>query len=463
MAALLAAATARCETRPNSIFSEGCVLQREIPVPVWGTAADGTRVTVKFGGRTATATAANGVWKVWLKPMNASAIPRTMVVLGDTTCTIGNVLVGDVWVAGGQSNMERQLGPRPPQPEIIGWKEAAASADFPQIRQFYVPENLAVSPASEARGGWAVCSAQTAQNFSAVGFFFARAIFRAERVPVGILFSAYGGTAAEAWTSASSLRTVADFRGAVERMDRLTGDPDRDKNYPTVLYNAMIAPLQAFPIKGVIWYQGESNCDRGLQYRTLFPLLISDWRRGWGLGDIPFLFVQIAPSKFWTPEIREAQLLTLASSRNTAMICTADIGDANDMHPAQKAPVGERLALAARALAYGEAIEYSGPLFDSLKIEEGRAVVSFTHTEGGLVAAGGELKGFVVSGADGKFVPAKAEIKGNTVVVSSEAVRAPAAVRYGWEKAPDINLFNGKGLPASPFRTDFERPFAGSD
>jgi sialate O-acetylesterase len=395
--------------------------------------------------------------------MNASAVPRTLLVLGDTTCVIGNVLVGDVWVAGGQSNMERQLGPRPPQPEIIGWKEAAASADFPQIREFHVPEHLAVSPAGDAGGSWGVCSTKTAPEFSAVGFFFARAIFRAERVPVGILFSAYGGTSAEAWTSASSLRTMADFRGAVERMDGLTGDPEHDRNYPSVLYNAMIAPLQAFPIKGVIWYQGESNCNRGLQYRTLFPLLISDWRRGWGLGDIPFLFVQIAPSKFWTPEIREAQLLTLASSRNTAMICTADIGDANDMHPAQKAPVGERLALAARALAYGEAIEYSGPLIDSLRIEEGRAVVSFTHTKGGLVAAGGELKGFVLSGADGKFFPAEAEIKGDTVVVSSDAVRAPTAVRYGWEKAPDINLFNGAGLPASPFRTDFERPLTGND
>jgi sialate O-acetylesterase len=432
-------------------------------VPVWGTAADGTQVTVRFGGQAATTTAKDGAWTVWLKPMSASAIPRTMLILGDTTCTIGNVLVGDVWVAGGQSNMERQLGPRQWQPDIIGWRAAAASADFPLIRQFYVPEHLAVSRAGEAGGSWAVCSAKTAPDFSAVGFFFARAIFKAERVPVGILFSAWGGTMAEAWTSGAALRTMADFRSEVERMDGLSGDPERDKNHPTVLYNAMIAPLQAFPIKGVIWYQGESNCDRGFQYRTLFPLLISDWRRGWGLGDFPFLFVQIAPSKFWTPEIREAQLLTLSVSRNTAMIGTADIGDANDMHPAQKEPVGERLALAARVLAYGENIEYSGPLFESLEVEEGRAVISFKHTAGGLVAAGGKLRGFVVAGSDGKFVQADAEIKGDTVVVSSEAVRVPAAVRYGWERAPDINLFNGAGLPASPFRTDFDRPLTGSD
>jgi sialate O-acetylesterase len=230
------------------------------------------------------------------------------------------------------------------------------------------------------------------------------------------------------------------------------------KNEPTVLFNAMIAPLQSFPVKGIIWYQGESNCDRGRQYRELFPRLIADWRRGWGLGDLPFLFVQIAPSKYWTPEIREAQLLTLTKSRNTAMIGTADIGDANDMHPAQKAPVGERLALAARALAYGEKIEYSGPLFAGMKIKRSRAIISFTHAGGGLVAAGGALKGFTLAGADGKFVPAKAAIKGSTVVVSSDEVKAPVAVRYGWAAAPDVNLFNQAGLPASPFRTDDALP-----
>ncbi len=462
MLALVAGSVVTAEVVPNSLFSENCVLQQGLPVPVWGTAAEGERVSVKFAGQTVTTTAASGAWKVWLKPLRASAVPQTMFVIGERIREIGNVLVGDVWVAGGQSNMERQLGPRPPQPEIIGWQEAAASANFPKIRQFSVPEHLALTPSSDSGGSWAVCSAATAPNFSAVGFFFARAIFRAERVPVGILFSTWGGTAAEAWASAASLGKMADFRGAVERKDGLTGNLDRDKNHPAVLYNAMISPLQAFPIKGVIWYQGESNCDRATQYRELFPLLIADWRRGWELGDFPFLFVQIAPSKFWTPEIREAQLLTLQVARNTAMIGTADIGDPNDMHPAQKAPVGERLALAARALAYGEAIEYSGPLFDSLKVEKGRAVVSFTHTGGGLVAVGGELRGFCVAGSDGKFFPAKAEIKGSSVVVSSEAVKAPAAVRYGWEKAPDINLFNARGLPASPFRTDFEQPLAAS-
>ncbi len=453
--------TARAETKPNSLFADHGVLQRDLTVPIWGTAPNGVKVTVSFARQTVSTVAENGTWKVWLQPMPANAAPQDLIIRGDTTVALRDVLVGDVWVAGGQSNMERQLGPRPPQPEIIGWREAAAAASFPTIREFHVPAHLAVAPTEDAGGHWAVCSPATVPEFSAVGFFFARALQRAEGVPVGILFSAVGGTTAEAWTSAAALKAMPDFKDKVEMVEKTPGFPgdlELHKNEPTVLFNAMIAPLQSFPVKGIIWYQGESNCERGRQYRDLFPLLIADWRRGWGLGDLPFLFVQIAPSKYWTPEIREAQLLTLKKSPHTAMIGTADIGDANDMHPAQKAPVGERLALAARALAYGEKIEYSGPLFAGMKIKRSRAVISFTHADGGLVAAGGALKGFTIAGADGKFVPAKAAIKGRTVVVSSEDVKAPVAVRYGWAAAPDVNLFNQAGLPASPFRTDDALP-----
>jgi sialate O-acetylesterase len=455
---VLQAFSARAEFKPNSLFADNCVLQRGVRMPVWGTAASGEKISVTFAGQVATTTATNGTWKVWLEPMQVNAVPQTLIIQGDTTCTFTNVLVGDVWVASGQSNMERQLGPRPPQPEIIGWREAAATANFPDIHEFYVPEHLSATPTTDAGGNWTVCSPQTAPDFSAVGFFFARALHRAEKVPMGIIFSAWGGTPAESWTSASALRTMNDFRPAIQWMESQTNTPAYNQDCPTVLYNAMIAPLQSFPIKGVIWYQGESNCDRGRQYRELFPLLIADWRRGWGLGDFPFLFVQIAPCKYWTPEIREAQLLTLKKSKNTAMIGTADIGDADNMHPAQKAPVGERLALAARALAYGEKIEYSGPLFAGMKIKDDRAVISFTHTDGGLMAKGVELKGFAIAGADEKFVPAKAEIKGKTVVVWNGEIKSPVEVRYGWAKVPDVNLFNQEGLPASPFRTDIEQP-----
>jgi sialate O-acetylesterase len=227
-------------------------------------------------------------------------------------------------------------------------------------------------------------------------------------------------------------------------------------NVVTVLYNAMLAPLQSFPIKGAIWYQGESNNDRPGQYRELFPLMISDWRRGWGGHDFPFLFVQIAPYQSMGPEIREAQFLTLEKSPNTAMAVTTDVGDAQDIHPARKSPVGARLALAARALAYGEKLEYAGPLYQGVEFDDGTAVVSFKHVGGGLVAKGGDLKGFTIAGDDQEFVPARADIQGETVRVWSEQVSAPAAVRYGWANVPDVNLFNAAGLPASPFRTDVE-------
>ena len=230
--------------------------------------------------------------------------------------------------------------------------------------------------------------------------------------------------------------------------------PDGYPNNPTVLFNGMIAPLVPYAIKGVIWYQGEGNAGQSQEYRTLFPRLIADWREKWGQGDFPFLFVQVAPFQNLPPGIREAQLLSWQKTPNTAMVVTTDVGDATDIHPRQKEPVGARLALAARALAYGEKIEYSGPVFDALNIDGGRAVLRFKHLGSGLLAKDGELKGFTIAGADKTFVAAKADIQGDTVVVSSAEVRTPVAVRYGWANVPDVNLFNKEGLPASPFRTD---------
>jgi sialate O-acetylesterase len=223
---------------------------------------------------------------------------------------------------------------------------------------------------------------------------------------------------------------------------------------PGVLYNGMIAPLLPYSIRGVIWYQGEANVGREKQYRTLFPAMIADWRRLWNEGDFPFLFVQIAPFKDMTPEIREAQLLTSQHTPNTAMAVTIDCGDADNIHPAHKQPVGARLALAARALAYGEALEYSGPVFQSMHLAGSRAILSFTHLGGGLVAKDGPLTGFTIAGADKVFQPAAAEIKDDTIAVSSPAVPQPVAVRYGWANVPEGNLFNAASLPASPFRTD---------
>jgi sialate O-acetylesterase len=336
---------------------------------------------------------------------------------------------------------------------VEGWEKAVATANFPLIHQYYVPEHVADSPATDANGAWTVCSPETAQHYSAVGFFFARDIFQAEKIPVGILFPAWGGTLVESWTSQKTLDTIPAAHAKELIPDRKPGGLP---TAPAVIYNAMIAPLQQFPIKGVIWYQGEANNLFARQYRELFPLLISDWRQGWGENKMPFLFVQIAPYRDMTPELREAQLLTLKKSPHTAMAVTIDVGDANNIHPARKAPVGQRLALAARALAYGEKIEYSGPLFSSMKIKDGKAILSFTHADGGLIAKDGELKGFTIAAADKHFVPAKTKIEGSTIVVWSDEVAKPVAVRYGWNFVPDGNLFNQAGLPASPFRTDVD-------
>jgi sialate O-acetylesterase len=232
------------------------------------------------------------------------------------------------------------------------------------------------------------------------------------------------------------------------------GNFSQDSSAPTVLYNGMIVPLLPYAIRGVIWYQGEANVGRERQYQTLFPAMIADWRQAWGEGDFPFLFVQIAPFSGMTPEIREAQLLSWQHTKNTAMAVTIDCGDANDIHPPHKQPVGARLALSARALAYGEKIEYSGPVYKSLKIEDTNAILHFTHLGGGLVARDGELKGFTIAGADKVFRPAQAKIVGDTVVVNSAEVLQPVAVRYGWANVPEGNLFNHVGLPATPFRTD---------
>lgn len=430
-------------TRANSIFGDGAVLQQGVPVPVWGTAADGAEVTVRFAGQTATTKAAGGKWRVVLKPMAGSSEPREMVIAGNTSKTFKNLLVGDVWLASGQSNMERQLGPRKGQKELVGWKEAAAAANFPLIREFKVPLKYSKAAAADANGTWNVCTPATAPNFTAVGFYFARDLQPKIKVPVAIIHSSWGGTPVEAWTSPEAL--------AAQGID---ASEMKNQNSPSGLYQAMISPLIEFPVKGVIWYQGESNNGNAAQYCDRFSALIADWRKRWGSPRMPFLFVQIAPHERMSPELREAQRLTLEKSAHTAMVVTTDVGDAGDIHPANKEPVGARLALAARALAYQEKIEYSGPLFKSVKPMGRKLGVAFTHVGNGLDARNGPLRGFTIAGADGNFVPATAKIQGGGVVVSSDEVPEPKAVRYGWANVPDVNLFNQDGLPASPFRTD---------
>lgn len=630
------AASVAAELHP--LFQDHAVLQCDARVPVWGTARAGETITVTFAGQEVSTVATNSSWKVWLQPMKANASPQTLTVRGDSTVEITNVLIGEVWVASGQSNMERQLGLRAGQKPIVNWEQEVAAANYPQIRQFYVPQTKSFTPLATVKGSWKVCSPATVTDFTAVGYFFARDLFVARHVPIGIIHSSWGGTPAEAWTSEAGLQKLPDYAESLANLKKIVADPEQaqretqakqavwyqrvdpgskpgadwgatdlgtegwatmtlptlwenagyagfdgifwfrrafdlppdwdggdvelhlgavddidttwvngtvvgatigwnlprvyrvpgnllkhgvngiavrvldtggggglyggdnalqlrygvrgsdaskvdkvlslagpwsckqsvslqttgwppadfsqDPSAPAVLYNGMIAPLLPYAMRGVIWYQGEANVGRERQYQTLFPAMIADWRRAWGAGDFPFLFVQIAPYRDMSPEIREAQLVSWQKTTNTALAVTIDCGDAEDIHPPHKQPVGARLALAARALAYAEKIEYSGPVCESLKIEGAQAVLTFTHLGGGLVAKAGELKGFTLAGADKVFHPATARIVGATVVVTAPEVPKPVAVRYGWANVPEGNLFNRAGLPASPFRTD---------
>jgi len=506
----------KADVKPNPLFTDGAVLQRGQPVPVWGTARDGEKVTVEIDSQKVTTTAAGGKWSVSLKPLK-EGVPFTMKITGDNAVTVNNLLVGEVWVCSGQSNMEWKFT------QAHNAKEEGPKATFPKIRMFTVKKKVSIKPQTEAEGNWVECSPETVGGFSAVGYFFARDIYQKLGVPVGMIHTSWGGTPAQAWTSLEGFGTDPELKGYVDvAKQKLAGydadvaayaakmeefnaktkewnetvgkayqeaqkawteataaakkagqplppkpapasaqpkapaNPEGGSGQPTGLYNGMIAPIIPYGIKGAIWYQGESNANQSKQYQTLFPAMIADWRARWKQGDFPFFFVQIAPFNGQPPEIREAQFLTLAKVKNTAMAVTTDVGDAKNIHPGQKEPVGQRLALAARALTYGEKIEYSGPLYESMTAKDGKIVLSFKHVGGGLIAKDGELKGFTIAGEDKKFVPAQAKIQGSTVVVSAEGVAAPKAARYGWANVPDVNLFNKEGLPASPFRTDVD-------
>ena len=489
LVAVLTAAgvAARAEVIPNSLFSEGLVLQQGISVPIWGTAKDGEQVTVKLQGQTAVATASQGRWMVRLKPLKPGG-PFTMTISGENTITLTNVLVGEVWLCSGQSNMAFALA------RATNAQAAIAAAGDPQLRLFAVPHGPADEPKTDVGGTWQESTPETATTFSAVAYFFGRDLRKALKVPVGLIHSSVGGTPAEAWTSHLTLENdpalkpileryaenVKNFSatGAAEKRQaaaekrkaaaakakaegkpapkaaRAAVDPRRASSRPSGLYNAMIAPLQPYALAGVIWYQGEANAGRAAEYQKLFPAMIRNWRQAWIQGDFPFLFVQIAPHERMTPEIREAQLFTSQTVPHTAMAVITDVGNATDIHPTQKEPVGARLALAARAVAYHEKLEYSGPVYHSMKVSGHQAILSFAHAGKGLVAEGGELKGFTVAGEDGNFVAAAAKIEKDKVIVSSPDVSKPTAVRYGWVNVPDVNLFNQEGLPATPFRTD---------
>jgi len=649
----------------HPLFTDHMVFQRGIKAPVWGWATPGSTVTVEMDHKVAAATVGtDGKWMVHLGPFNAGG-PYTLTVnqVADNPqkrqtvgfsidrntarpfgfpqkAVVQDVLIGDVWICSGQSNMEMGIA------NVYNAQDEIAKATDSNIRLFSVPKKVAGEPQALVDSHWDVCTPQTVAaggwgGFSAVGYFFGRHLRETQHVPIGLIHTSWGGTIAEAWASASALRTMPDFApqvdatektyaalktgagGTIEQqlaawygkndpgtahnwgktdfdaadwktmklpaawenaglpdydgivwfrkefdlpdgwsgkelvlhlgpiddddttyingvqvgatrgynIDRvykvpaavmkagrnviavrvldtgggggldgapeqmyltnpeqgnghsipLVGDwkykdsaplgkvapvptqTDNNPNVTTVLYNGMIAPLLPYGIKGAIWYQGESNAGRGMQYRTLLPTMIKDWRARFGVGEFPFFIVQLAnftpavdqPIQEGWADLREAQLLTSENLPRTGIAVTLDIGDANDIHPKNKQEVGRRLGLSADAIAYGNKIEYSGPLYKSMKIEGDKIRLTFSHLGGGLATSdGGPLKGFAIAGADGHFEFADAKIEGDTIVVSSAKVPVPTAVRYAWANNPVCNLVNKAGLPASSFRTD---------
>jgi len=495
-AILAAASTASADIKLPRIFGDNMVLQQGAQTPVWGWADEGEQVTVQFQGQRLTTTAKGGKWKVVLKNLKASSEPDELRVDGRNRLLLRNVLVGEVWVCSGQSNMEWRMSQ-----SFNGQADIAASAN-PQLRLFKVERKRSNTPLEDIdqpsgiKYGWQESGPLSTVDFSAVAYYFGRDLQKALGVPVGVIQSAWGGTTCEAWTSETTLAANKDYKDTLldagkarlakynddkAKWDAASLEASRQKKkvegkapaqpgpQAAELYNGMIAPLIPFAIKGATWYQGESNAGRAYQYRTLFVDMIKDWRKNWGAGDFTFLCVQLAPwdknkkraladitkepvESDWA-ELREAQLMATKHSR-VGMVVITDYGDKDDIHPGKKEPVGARLALAARGIAYGEKLVYSGPIYKSMKVKKNEVILTFDHVGGGLEAKGGKLTGFAICGEDKKFVWADAEIVGNTVVVKHASVEKPVAVRYGWADFPVVNLFNKEGLPASPFRTD---------
>ena len=478
-----------------AVISDNMVLQQGMEVPIWGWAEPGEHINVTFskhGMGWGIIADKEGKWRFTI-PEPKQGGPYELIFKGKNTITIKNIVVGEVWVCSGQSNMQMSVR------SSANAEQEIAAADYPNIRLFTVERKVAEQPQSDCVGRWMLCSPQTVPGFSAAAYYFGRKLHKGLNVPVGLIHTSWGGTPAEAWTRREVLEKEADAAPILKRYDDAVAkypqameehkqkliewkkaaekakaegkEPPRkprapirpvNSHSPAGLYNAMIAPLIPYGIGGAIWYQGESNAGRAYQYRKLFPAMIQNWRNDWGQGDFPFVFVQLAnfmavnpePVESAWAELREAQLMTLALA-NTGMAVIIDIGEANNIHPKNKQDVGKRLALWALANSYGKKLEYCGPIYKLMRVEGNKIILHFDHVGGGLAAGGGEpLKGFAIAGADRKFVWADAKIDGDVVVVSSDKVSKPVAVRYAWANNPVCNLYNKESLPASPFRTD---------
>ncbi|MFL5739091.1 MAG: sialate O-acetylesterase [Flavisolibacter sp.] len=496
------------DVKPANLFCDHMVLQQNSRVPIWGTAAPGEKITVLLGKQVQSVTAGkDGKWKSAFSKLVAGR-PYTLIFKARNTVVINDVYVGEVWLCSGQSNMDMTVAREDRYwCGVINEKEEVTQANYPLIRVFDVDFTPADRPQEEATGKWEVVSPNTVGHMSAAGYFFARELQKKLKIPIGLITTAYGASTAEAWireealTKDSVLKPLVDSykaklqkylpdtaaqrayqtafekwkvsaaKAKAEGKDELRGprnpNPVFDQHNATVLWNGMVSPLVPYAIRGVLWYQGESNSPTASIYGHIMETLINDWRARWAQGIFPFIYVQLAnigktfdsiPAKGGAEAIkREAQLknLSVPSTAMVVAIDNADPGDMNNVHPKNKQEIGRRLALAAEALAYGDRkLVYSGPIYEKMEIRGNNIVLHFRHTGSGLVAKDGELKGFAIAGSDKKFVWAQASIIGNSVIIHAPQIDHPLAVRYGWSSNPATSLYNKEGLPASPFRTD---------
>jgi len=498
LAALVCVNTVKGELRVPAIFGDHMVLQRGQPNPVWGWADPGETVTVTIGQQTHSSVAdRSGKWRVVLQPLEVGA-PLELTIRGKTSVSFQDVLVGEVWLCSGQSNM--------------AWPVKSANdsdleirtADYPGIRLISIPQTGTQEPQDDFKGEWQRCSPQAVAEFSAVGYFFGRRLQETTGVPIGLIDNAWGGSAAEAWIRRDLLESDMRYRALMDRWKETERTYDHEKalveyektlaswkqqddearkkgterprrpraprnpltgqHRPANLYNGVLHPIMGFGIRGAIWYQGESNASRAYQYRYLFPLMIENWRDEWGQGDFPFYYVQLADFRDEKPgpeesdwaELREAQTMSLKALPNVGQAVIIDLGESHDIHPKNKQAVANRLSRWALAREYGLDLAYRSPEYESMEVVDDKIVVTFNHVGGGLDTFDvREPIGFAIAGEDRRFVWGRARIIAeNQVEVWHEAVPKPAAVRYAWADNPVCNLQSSEGLPATPFRTD---------
>lgn len=473
-ASVLAASVASADVSLPKIFGSGMVLQRGLATPVWGWAEAGEEVTVQFGDQKKKATAdANGAWSLKLDPQKENAEGQTLKVSGKNSIDCEDVLIGDVWICSGQSNMEWAVR------NSVNPDEELKAANYPNIRLFDVPGHT-TSPVSKDKlpgGDWKKCAPDTVGNFSAVGYFFGRRLHKESKVPIGLIGTNWGGTRIEPWTPPVGFREVPELKSIADDVDKFDETTKVGGSTPTAIYHSMVHPLAPYGVRGAIWYQGESNGGEGESYFHKMQALIKGWRSVWGQGDFPMYFYFVQLADFQQPnenpeggdgwaKLREAQRKSLTIP-HTGMAVITDIGDAKDIHPRNKQDVGSRLAQWALRDVYKKDVVPSGPLFKELKIEDGKARVLFDHAGDGLIVGkkeglaptsvvkDGKLARFAIAGKDKKWHWADTQIDGDSVVVWSKDVPEPVAVRYAYSMNPaGSNLYNSLGLPASPFRSD---------